>query len=539
MWALKPIDSEERALALANELKIHPALARVLYVRDIKTVEQANKFFNATLNDLYPYHALPDIDKAIERIISAIKRKEKIVIWGHEDLDGITSVVILYETIKALQGQPMYHIPSKGKDKHGLSVEKAQEFAQNGVKLIITVDCGITNLKEIDEINKLGIDVIITDHHEILDRLPNAIANIDPKRPDSPYPFQFLAGCGIAFKLAVGLVDKCLNVNINELLALKPDFLAYLALGTISDRVPLVDENRILAKYGWQQFQKVKNPAILAILEISKINPSKMTYEQFFSDIVPIFSSANGNLACEYFLHKDYQDCLNWVSELLAQSQAWQKEARENLALAEEIADITPGIIFVRDERLSLRVLGHIAGKLKDRYQLPTLVLGYKNGDWVGECRGINGVDLIALLKAHSNYFSAYGGHKKACGFTIADKDVQKFIKSAKKYAKEHFVGNIISENKVAPEAILPLNELKEDFLSLMPFGENNPTPILISPNTTIISTNYRFILPERNDLEIINNTEQSFNHDKINGNLLYTFNEQLVVSVLKIEKNN
>lgn len=539
MWQLKPVDSEERVLELAKQAQIHPALARILYCRDIKTLSQIDKFLNPTRTDLHSYQLLPDIEPALARIVKAIKRKEKIVIWGHEDLDGITSVVILYETIIALQGQPIYHIPTKGKDKHGLSVEKAQEFAQNGVKLIITVDCGITNLKEIDEINKLGIDVIVTDHHEVLDKLPNAVANINPKRSDSEYPFRFLAGCGIAFKLAVGLVDYCLKVNISELMSLKPDFWAYLALGTISDRVPLVDENRILAKYGWQQFQKVKNPAILAVLEISKINPAKLTYEQFFSDIVPIFSSANGNLACEYFLHKDYQACLNWVSDLLAQSQAWQKEARENLLLAEEIADITPGIIFVRDERLSLRVLGHIAGKLKDRYQLPTLVLGYKNGDWVGECRGINGVDLIALLKAHSNYFSAYGGHKKACGFTIADKDVQSFIKSAKKYAKEHFVGNIINENKIIPEAILPLNELDADFLRLTPFGENNPSPILISPETTLISTNHRFILPNRNNLEIINNTDQSFNHDKINGNLLYTFNEQLVVSVLKIEKNN
>jgi single-stranded-DNA-specific exonuclease len=536
MWQIKQVDSEANVLELARSVNLNPALARILYLRDIKTKEQVNHFFNATLDDLHPINFLPDIEPAIKRIQQAIKNKEKIVIWGHEDLDGITSVMILYETIQAIQGLPLYHIPTKGKDKHGLSVEKAKEFAQEDVKLIITVDCGITNISEVKAIQDMGIDVIVTDHHEVLDTLPQAVANINPKRKDSQYPFSFLAGCGIALKLAIALVDLHLGITIKELFTLKPDFLSYLALGTISDRVPLIDENRILARFGIEQMAIVKNPAIRAILQITKTSGQKLTNDKFFSDIIPVFSSANGNTACDYFLNKDYDECLQWAGELLKQSQEWREEAKENLVLAETIADMTPGIIIVRDQRLSLKVLGHIAGKFKDRHQLPVLVLGLKGNEWIGECRGINGVDLIALLKAHSSFFSAYGGHKKACGFTVADNVVDNFIKSAKKYAKEHFAGNIIKENRIIPDAELAIQDLNQDFLKLLPFGESNPMPILISKHTALVKTNNRFTLFDQPDLEVRNSSDQIINGDKPIINMLYSFDENLVVTILKIE---
>lgn len=538
MWQIKPVDSEDAVQALAQSANIHPSLARILYLRDIKSPDAVNRFLNLNLAHLHSFELLPDIMPAIERIQKAIKNKEKIVIWGHEDLDGITSVLILYETIQAIQGLPLYHIPAKGKDKHGLSIEKAQEFAQDGVKLIITVDCGITNITEVKAIKQMGIDVIVTDHHETLEQLPDAVANVNPKRADNQYPLRFLAGCGIALKLAIGLVKVHLGINLEQLFALKPDFLSYLALGTISDRVPMLDENRILAKYGIDQLAKVKNPAIRAMFETTGVDPTKLTNEQFFSEIVPVFSSANGNTACDYFLNKDLNECLIWAQQLLEQSRQWRELAKENLGLAETIADITPGVIFVRDQRLSLKVLGHIASKLKEKHQIPVLVLGLKNGDWVGECRGIDGVDLIALLKAHSQFFSAFGGHKKACGFTIADKDVDKFIKSAKKYAKEHFAGNIISENKIIPEAELAISELNLDFLKIAPFGENNPAPVLLSRNTAFVKTNGKISLAHNPQLEIWNESEQPINGDRTYANLLYTYNENMVVSIIKIENH-
>jgi len=535
MWKVREIESEDSVLRLAQECIIPEPMARILWMRDVRSSEAVSKFLNPSMNDLYPWQELTDIEPAIKRIQQAISNKEKILIWGHEDLDGITATVILYETIKAIQGYPLYHIPTKGKDKHGLSVEKAKEFGNQGVKLIITVDCGITNIEEVDLIQKQGIDVIITDHHEVLESLPKAIANINPKRKDSIYPFMFLAGVGIALKLAIALVDTHLGIKSKELFSLKPDFLGYVALGTISDRVPLVSENRIFAKFGLEELEKIQNPAVNAIFTIAGIDRNRLTNDKFFSDLLPIFASANGNNACEYFLTKSYEECLKWAQELNSQSKNWREEAKQTLFLAEQIIDLAPGILFIRDERLSLKVLGHIAGKLKDRYQVPALIMGLKDDDWVGECRGVNGVDLIELLKAHRTYFSAFGGHKKACGFTVSKQKAEAFIKSAKKYAKEHFVNNIIKENRIIPEAILPIKELTKDFLKLAPFGESNPAPIFISLNTPFTKHNGKLIFLERPDLEVRINLDQQ-PCDRVFVNVLYTIDENLSVTILKID---
>jgi single-stranded-DNA-specific exonuclease len=535
MWKIKEVASENAISELAKSSNIPSTMARILFLRDIKTKADVEKFLNPKFSDLHPYSQLPDIEPAVKRIQQAIKNGEKIVIWGHEDLDGITATIILYETIKAIQGHPFYYIPTKGKDKHGLSTEKAKEFGEQGVKLIITVDCGITNVEEVELIKKLGIDVIITDHHEVLDSVPQSIANIDPKCKNSSYPFEFLAGVGIALKLAIALVDIHLGVKLGELFSLKPDFFGFVALGTISDRVPLVDENRIFTKLGLEELSKIQNPAINAIFSVAGVDKKNVTNDKFFSDILPIFASANGNNACDYFLNKSYDECVIWAQELYRQSQNWREEAKQTLVLAEQIVDVLPGILFVKDERLSLKALGHVAGKLKDRYQVPALIMGPKGDDWVGECRGINGVDLIELLKAHRQYFSAFGGHKKACGFTISKKDADAFIKSAKKFAKEHFAANIIKENKVIPDAILPIKELNNDFKRLGPFGEGNPSPILISPNTPFSKSNGKHIFLERPDIDIRNNSEQQI-YDRVFVDVLYTFDENLNVAILKVD---
>jgi single-stranded-DNA-specific exonuclease len=204
--------------------------------------------------------------------------------------------------------------------------------------------------------------------------------------------------------------------------------------------------------------------------------------------------------------------------------------------LADQIAEISPGILFVKDERLSLRALGHVAGKLKDRHQLPALILGKKNIDWIGECRGINGVDLIALLKAHREYFSAFGGHKKACGFTVSNDKVEEFIKSARKYAKENFAGHIIKENRIIPDAELQVKDLTEDIFNLQPFGEGNPAPVLISTNTPISKSNGKIVFLERTDLDVKNGTDQQFDSDRVYADILYTVDDNHSIVILKVD---
>ncbi|MEO0091625.1 MAG: DHH family phosphoesterase [candidate division WOR-3 bacterium] len=538
MWQIKQLplsDWHNFYSELQGKVNLNPGLAQLLYLRNIRTIPDVIKFLNPEIKYLHPNSLLPDIDPAITRIQKAIANREPILIWGHEDLDGITAIVVLYQTLKAIKGQPLFYIPQKGKERHGLSPDKVKEFQDSGVKLIITVDCGITNNQEIDIIQKNGVDVIVTDHHEVLDKLPNSVANVNPKRTDSKYPFSFLSGVGVALKVSLALVEKHLKVSPEEYFSLLPDLLPITALGTIADRVPLIDENRIFAKLGLKELINIKNNAVKAVFDVVGMSRDNLTTEKFFGEIIPLFSSANGNQACDYFLNQNYDACYQWAQELYKLSQEWRESAKHNCYIAEQVKDVGEGIILVYDERLSLKALGHCAGRLKDIYQLPTIVMGLRNDDWVGECRGINGVDLIELLKAHSSYFTDFGGHKKACGFTLPKQKLKNFIKSAKKYAKENFAGNIIKENKLIAEMILPLDEITEEFKKLAPFGEANPTPVLISPKTNLTKEDGKIIYWKKPELKLECAPNLPVNPSGNTYDILYTFDDNLEITILDL----
>ncbi|MCX7785277.1 MAG: DHH family phosphoesterase [candidate division WOR-3 bacterium] len=536
MWQIKPqplLDWQQLLPELPN--KINLRLVQLLVLRNIKSAQEMIKFLNPELSYLHPNTLLPDIEPALHRIQKAIAQKEPILLWGHEDLDGISAIVVLYQTLKAIKGQPLYYIPQKGKERHGLNPDKVQEFQNTGVKLVITVDCGITNNQEIEIIQKSGVDVIVTDHHEVLDKLPNAISNVNPKRLDSQYPFSLLAGVGVALKVALALVEKHLTVSPKEFFSLFTDLLPITALGTIADRVPLIDENRIFTQLGLKALPNVKNNAVNAVFDVVGLSKQNLTVEKFFAEIIPLFGSANGNQACDYFLNQDYDACYQWAQELYKLSQEWREAAKQNCLIAEQVKDMGDGIILVYDERLNLKALGHCAGRLKDAYQLPVVVMGKRNDDWVGECRGINGVDLIAMLKAHSAYFTDFGGHKKACGFTLPKAKLKPFINAVKKYAKEKFVGNIIKENQLIADMILPLDEITDEFKQLAPFGEANPAPVLISPKTNLTKEDGKIIYPPRPELKIECAPNLPVNFSGNTYDILYTFNDNLEITVLDL----
>ncbi len=538
MWRIKqlPLSDWQRFYEeLQGKVNLSPALSQLLYLRNIRTVPEVIKFLNPDISNLYSNVLLPDIEPAITRIQKAIAHKESILIWGHEDLDGISAIVVLYQTLKAIGGQPLFYIPQKGKERHGLALKKVKEFQQFGVKLVITVDCGITNNEAIDAIQNEGVDVIVTDHHEILNQLPKAVANIDPKREDSKYPFAYLAGVGVALKVSLALVETHLKVKPDQFFTLLPDLLPITALGTIADRVPLVDENRILAKLGLRELPKIKNNAVKAVFDVVGINKENLATEKLFAEIIPLFGLANGNQACEYFLNQDYDKCYQWAHELYKQSQEWREAAKQNCLIAEQVKDVAEGIVLVYDERLSLKALGHCAGRLKDTYQLPAIVMGIRDNDWVGECRGINGVDLIELLKAHSSYFIDFGGHKKACGFTMPKSKLKSFINSVKKYAQENFVSKIIKDNQRIAEMILTFDELTDEFKKLSPFGESNSTPILISPKTNLTKKDGKIIYPQRPELQIECAAHLPINPSGNTYDVLYTFNDNLEITVLDL----
>ncbi|MEO0114824.1 MAG: DHH family phosphoesterase [candidate division WOR-3 bacterium] len=529
MWQIKAIDN--KALTeFTQATGLNEPWARILYLRDIRTPSAVQRFLKPKLSDLYPAFDLPDVEPALDRIVTAIKNKERILIWGHEDLDGITSVVMLDEVLRDLQADVIYYIPPKHIEKHGLSSEKIKNFNDPKIKLVITVDCGITNFKEVEDLANFGIDTIILEHHEVLDRLPKALANIDPKRPDSKYPFRYLAAVGVVLKFLMALTEKLLRLKPDEFLAIKSDFLGLTAIGTIADRVPLREENRILVKYGLAELKNSKRLAIKILLAEEQLATDDLTVDKFLANILPLFASANGQEACHFFKSQDRAAIEKWLKTLAHERDIWREEAKYALAVAKENLDLTAELVIVKSDKLPLRAMGHCASKLREQYQVPAIVIGKGNDNWIGECRGVDQVNLVDLLKANHQYFIDFGGHKKACGFSITQENLDAFIQSAKDYARQNFAGKFKPEPILA-DAILPLAELTKEYTELGPFGEGNPAPLLISPDTPIEWHENGLTTPINPALKLYNNSESSQRWEG-NFDLLYTFDEHLNIYI-------
>jgi single-stranded-DNA-specific exonuclease len=309
---------------------------------------------------------------------------------------------------------------------------------------------------------------------------------VNPKRRDSRYPFADLAGVGVALKTACALARAAVGLTVDQFFSARPELLTLAALGTIADRVPLVDENRVLVRYGLAQMRQSRLPAVQAVLAAGGIRPEELTVARFVLDLLPLFSSTDGNVGVEMLMASSADAAKEWSYGLVRQQQSWRDEARASHDVAERFLDLAPAILFVRSDELSLRALGHCASKLKDKYLLPAIVMGRRDENWVGECRGVEGINLVDLLRASSRHLLDYGGHRKACGFTVSDNGAEAFIAAAKDYAARNFLGRITETREPIADAAVPLSEIALDFRKLAPTGEGNPEPLLVATNTVL-----------------------------------------------------
>ncbi len=486
MWPRREVD-ESAVASLAEQARVAPIMARLLWLRGVRTSTEAHRWLCPSVEQLNPPELLPDFEPAVARIEQAIRRNERILLWGHDDLDGITSVVILHRLLSDLRAQVSYHIPTRGRDKHGLDAAAVLGRKDAGVGLVVTADCGITNRAQVELLRGQGIDVVITDHHEVPEVMPEAVANVDAKRLDSVYPYRGLAGAGVALKLGMGLVQRKLGLSSAEFLSVQPELVALAVLGTIADRVPLTGENRTLIGVGLSRLENTRLPAVRAVLD-RLTRHERLSVSRFLADLLPLFAAAAGNEAVAKFLSASREEAEAWVDGLEAESRAWRAEADRSLEQAAQQVILGDGILFVRSRELSLRALGFCAAKLKDRHQVPAVVMGWRGDAWVGECRGIEGVSLLDLLNALARFFLDFGGHKKAAGFTINDDRVDDFIRAAEEYAHLNFAGRIQSENRVMADAVLPLADFDPGLVALGPFGDGNPQPVFESGPETFFA---------------------------------------------------
>lgn len=481
----------EKVNKLVEKFKISELLATVLVNRNIVDEKDVELFLNPTRNDFHDPYLMPDMKPAVKRIIKAINNNEKTIIYGDYDVDGITSITVLSKFLKERGLNVGAYIPNRLNEGYGLNKEAIKKIADEGYKLIITVDCGISGTEEVEYAYSLGMEVIVTDHHEPLDKLPKALAVIDCKRKDNKYPFNSLAGVGVAFKViqAIGI-----ELKIDEKEYLK--YLDIVAIGTISDIVPLIDENRVIAKLGLKLVEVTKSPGVRALLNVAgykEVNSNTVSF-----GIAPRINAC-GRMgherdALDLFLTENIVEAgriTNILNEYNKERQNIEKRIFEEAVSKIEQNNLDKNnSIVLGTENWHHGVIGIVASKITELYFKPSILICFDENIGKGSGRSIPGFDLHGALCATSNYLEKYGGHEMAVGLSLKKDKFDEFIKAFEQKAEEAHTEEIVPVIKIDKEINLKdisLDNVKELNL-LEPFGESNKTPIFIYRNLKIDS---------------------------------------------------
>ncbi len=504
-WIFKNSQSTINSSNIAKEFQ------EILFSRGLKDEESMNKFLNPNLKDLNSPFGLKDVDIAVELILKNIENKESIWIYGDYDVDGITSTSICYLALKKLGADIKYYIPLRD-EGYGLNFEALEYISKQGGKTVITVDCGITSHKEIDFANSLGLNMIVTDHHDIIQGvIPKAFAVINPKRIDNIYPFNSLCGAGTAFMLLLALHEK---LNKREEMF---KYLDLVALATVADIVPLINDNRIFVKSGLEQLKHTTLPSLKALLK-------RLFFEDYetrvFSPydigfiIAPVFNAAgrleDAKTSVKFLISDDHTKFLPLIDKLIENNQnrkiLQEKILNSCLETIEENELYKKSIILVAKEEFHHGVIGIVASKILDKYYKPTIVLEINREEGIAKasCRSTESFNMIEALTKHSHFLSKFGGHHGAAGFSILLNNLEEFYDAINKYCEE-ITHEHDTLKPIKIEKILTLDKLCYGFLDslkqLEPYGFGNPTPIFAFYN--IEYSDLKLIGKERNHLSM------------------------------------
>ncbi|HZK12355.1 MAG TPA: single-stranded-DNA-specific exonuclease RecJ [Atribacterota bacterium] len=477
---------------MSKELNISPILARLLINRGTKEALSARRFLKADLKDLRDPYLFQDMEKAVDKILKVINNNERILIYGDYDVDGLTSVALLFSILKEFTTNLYYYIPNRFQEGYGLNEEAIDIAFKNNFKLIITVDCGISSICEIEKANNYGIDVIVIDHHQPQKDLPSAIAIINPKC-DTNYPFKELAGVGVSFKVAQALYLK-LGKNQDDL----QNLLDYVALGSIADSVPFMDENRILIKHGIKMLNQTKKEGLKALITESGINYGNIGTKEVNFFLAPRINAAgrlgDSKLALELLL-TDSESKAEYLSRKLNEINKCRKEIGDNiLREARKLASVQVKeednkVLVLASENWNQGVIGIIASRLADEFNRPTIVISKKDEIAKGSGRSIDGFHLYNVLELCQDILINFGGHKLAAGITIRSNKIPEFKSRINEISQ-----NFIKKDDLSPElkidARISLGNINfglvKDINILEPFGIGNPQPVFCSYKNTI-----------------------------------------------------
>jgi single-stranded-DNA-specific exonuclease len=487
-WELASTDETQRIEDLTAQLGVRPVIARLLVQRGVTTAEEARRFFAPERTGLHDPFLFRDMRAAVDRIIEALTSRQKIYVFGDYDVDGITSASMLYLFFRDLGGDVKYYIPDRQTEGYGLSVEGIESAADDGAKLIVTVDCGITAVNEVTRATELGLDVIVSDHHQPGESIPDALAIINPKRPDSPYPFSELAGDGVAYKLAQGVAET-LELDDDYL----DRYLDLVAVGTAADIVPLVNENRIFVRMGLDKLNRDPQVGIRALIETARLRLGRTDVGQIIYGLAPRINAVgrlgSASRAVDLMITSNEQRARHLSQEL---EQENRERRRIDTATLEEAVDEVEatfdpardyGIVLAR-ESWHGGVIGIVASRLIERYYRPTIMISIEDGVGKGSARSIPGFDIYEAIGECSDLLEQFGGHTYAAGLSLPAENIPKLRERFNEIAARE-----LTEKQLIPkldiDAELEIGEVNDDLLQQLkafaPFGPSNPVPIFMS----------------------------------------------------------
>ncbi|MCF6096642.1 single-stranded-DNA-specific exonuclease RecJ [Thermovorax subterraneus] len=468
---------------------LHPVILKLLKTRGIEKREDILRFLRVSIDDMYDPFLLKDMEKAVISVKKAILNGEKITVYGDYDVDGVTGCALLVRALRELGGDVEFYIPSRLEEGYGLNKEALEKIAKSGTKLIITVDNGIASKEEVIYAKELGMDMVITDHHEPHDDVPKAIAVINPKQKDCSYPFKELAGVGVALKLVQALS------NCNKEVTLK--LLDLVALGTIADMVPLVDENRIIAKWGINVLKNTDKKGLLTLLEECRLSVKDIDEEKISYILAPRLNAAgrlsDATLAVQLLLADDENEAKKLAKDLELLNRERQaietkiyNEAKEYIQ--KNVRFDKDRVIVVSGSRWHPGVIGIVASKLVQNYCIPCILISEEGEEGRGSARSIPGFDIFEALSKLSDMLDKFGGHEQAAGFTIKVKEIENFRlkinELAKSIEKEKWEMKLRIDMELTPEELT--TELAEQLQLLKPFGFGNPKPVFVCKSMAI-----------------------------------------------------
>ncbi|GAB5410458.1 MAG: single-stranded-DNA-specific exonuclease RecJ [Balneolaceae bacterium] len=492
-WVYSQPEQKERVPILEQALGVPEKIARLLAIRGIENYDDAKNFFRPTIDLLHDPFLMKDMDLGAERLALAIRKSEKVLVYGDYDVDGTTATSCVYTFLKEFGVAADYYIPHRFKEGYGINPEGIEYAESIGANLIVSVDCGITAIQEALDIQEKGMELIICDHHTVGDGIPDAVAVLDPKRPDCEYPFDGLSGAGVGFKLIQGTLKR---LGLPDSIAYK--FLDLVAISIASDIVPIIDENRILMKAGLQMIQSSPRVGIKALMELIKMPIEDITTSKIVFSIGPRINAAgrmgDASTAVKLMIAESYNEAKALAFEL--ESINLRRRDKDSMTMEEallqidddlDIDEISTLVLYKKDWHLG--VIGIVASRLVDMFHRPAIMLSNVDGKIKGSARSIKGFNIYNAMKQCEDLLEQFGGHEFAAGVTLQEKNLTEFRRRMNQIAYHGLSGSSF-EPELAIDAKLLLSEIDMKFWKLLaqfkPFGPANLRPIFVSEKVKV-----------------------------------------------------